>query len=267
MKKFIIHIAAFVVLSFISLQLVSCVIIRSDFFLYYEYPGNEVYKAIKQTKSTENAYKLILGDSVSRQFNPPGKRSDSVVSLACNQAISLCGQFILFNEYLKYNNAPKILELQLTPTSLRNDLDQVYTYHYFLKPFYTEKFRKYIDLETRTKIGKMPYYNISQFPFIKASKWAPNYGKDSIPDFYISNISQVYLKKIVELCNQNKTEFRFLPMPVTDSTQEKLLEMRHSEINDEAIEEILTKYFLGVKYYPDTLFRDGIHLRDISEVK
>jgi hypothetical protein len=124
-------------------------------------------------------------------------------------------------------------------------LDQVYTYHYFLKPFYSEDFRKYLDVETNKKISAIPYYNISQLPSVKASKWAPKYGKDSKHmDYYISNVSQLYLKKIVELCNQKKIEFNFIPMPVTESAREKIAEMRHSKVNDEVIEGILSKYLL-----------------------
>jgi hypothetical protein len=268
MKKFLSQLLVFSLLCLLSTQIISILIICSDFKLYYGYPGKEIYSAITQSIKRENVEKLILGDSVSRQFYPPGKISNEVVSLACNQAISICGQYILLNEYLKNNKTPKMVELQLTPSSLGNNLDQPYTYHYFLKPFYKNRYHKYMDKKTLDLIMDIPCSEISQIPSIKATKWAPDYNVKTEKNYIVSEVSLNYLEKIIKLCEENEIEFTLNPMPVSESNRLKIMPLPNLGENiNRKTSYFINQYVNNIQFYPDTLFRDGIHLIDISSVK
>jgi hypothetical protein len=265
MKKFLFQLFAVFILCSISLQFISLIIIKSEFKLYWGYPGIEVYRSIEQSKKKQNATKLILGDSVSKQFSPTGKISDTIVSLACNRAISMCGQYILLKEYLENNDVPKIVELQLTPLSLCDNLDQRFTYHYFLKPFYNKHFYQYFDAEMIELVEKIPFYQYSQMPLIKATKWAPKYGNLDEDYYCISEVSKKYLNAMLILCEEKGIQFELSPMPVSRAGASKINTITYSDDDQYGrITEVLRQYLTDIEYYPDTLFIDGIHLKDIS---
>ena len=99
--------------------------------------GNEVYKAIEKSKKRNKARKLFLGDSTANQFyNCKKEDSPNTYSLTCTQAIGMVGQYILLHNYLNAGNRPDSVFLIYTPFSFWDNLDQIYTYHYFLKPFF-----------------------------------------------------------------------------------------------------------------------------------
>ena len=104
--------------------------------------GNEVYKAIEKSKKKNKRNKLILGDSTANQFyNCKDGDPQDAYSLTCTQAIGMVGQYLLLTNYLNTGNRPDTVYLVYTPFSFWDNLDQVYTYHYFLKPFYYDEYK------------------------------------------------------------------------------------------------------------------------------
>ena len=261
----------FAVASATLLQGVSLIIVKSEFKLYYGYPGAVTYKALSVSKKKSKAKKLILGDSVARQFYEPGVISSSTVSLACNQAVSLCGQYLLLQNYLQAGNHPDSVTLLLTPTSLRNDLNQVFTFHYFLKPFYTQQNMRLFSDQVLNEIDKVPFKNLSQIPSVKASKWAPDYGEEwnkKGDHIEVSEISIEYLNNIQTLCESQGIDFSMLPGPVTDSLRIKcknaLTMVDYDRFSN--IEPLLVNYFEEMTFLEDSVFSDGIHLKNPKEI-
>ena len=102
----------------------------------------------------------------------------------------MVGQFILLNNYINAGNEPDTVYLLVSPFSFRNNLDQVYTYHYFLKPFYTDEYKPMFSETVTEQIHKIPYYNFCRIPFILTSDWAPDFSlKDKIDYTFLSPIS------------------------------------------------------------------------------
>jgi len=270
MRRFIKHVFVFLIAVMLLLQGVSLGIIASDFKLYYGYPGAVTYKALSESKKKSKAKKLILGDSVARQFYEPGQVNSSTVSLACNQAVSLCGQYLLLQNYLQAGNQPDSVTLLLTPTSLRNDLNQVFTFHYFLKPFYTQQNMRFFSDQVFNQINKVPFKNLSQIPSVKASKWAPDYGeKWNKKGEYIevSEISIEYIDKMQTLCETSGIGFSLIPGPVTDSLRTKC-QKTLLEVSDDKylkVEPLFVHYFNNITFLADTLFSDGTHLKKPGE--
>ena len=110
------------------------------------FSGKETYISINKSKKKTKFKKLILGDSTAHQFFDNIDDTDSVYySLACNQGISVCGQFLLLDNFLTIGNKPKEVYLIYNPISFKNNLDTKYTYHYFLKPFFRREYKSKIS--------------------------------------------------------------------------------------------------------------------------
>ena len=181
--------------------------------------------------------------------------------MACNQSISMAGQFFLINNYINSGNEVDTVYLLYSPFSFRNNLDQVYTYHYFLKPFYTAE---YIPLFTETvkkQIQKVPYYNFCRNPLILTSNWAPDFlSKDSVDFTFLSPVSIEYLQKIKELSIKHHFKLIIVPPPASLSKKPLIEKMNKNEIIQTSLVEEFENYFNNFIYLDDKSFTDGVHL-------
>ncbi len=263
MKKFIKKILLLMFLSIIFIESMCYLFLVTDLYLF-NYSGQEVYRSIFKSKQKNKAKVLVLGDSVGYQLFPNNRCIDKINSLACNQSIGMSGHFLLLNNYLNSGNKIDYVYLVYRPFSFKNNLDQVYTYHYFLKPF---NLPEYIDLFTETvkkQIEKIPYRKFCRIPHILATSWAPNFVSEDKNDFtFLSPISVEYIKKIVELSIKHKFKFFILPAPLSSETKGLLDKINKNEISTHKLENEFKDYFKNLVILDDSLFWEGgIHLRE-----
>ena len=97
-------------------------------FLYYLYitkkyesfvNGFETYVSIRKSKQKSKKKKLLLGDSVAKQLAMYNDDNSKVNSLACNQAISMVGHFLLLKNYLAADNKIDTVILLVNPISFK----------------------------------------------------------------------------------------------------------------------------------------------------
>ena len=119
--------------------------------------GSYIYKAIEKSKTKEPYRKLVIGDSVGRQLFPNSDEYANFNSLCTNQAVSMCGQYLLLNNYINAGNKIDTLYLLFNPTSFSNNLNQVYTFHYFLKPFNRDEYQSEFTSLVKEQIANIPY--------------------------------------------------------------------------------------------------------------
>ncbi len=262
MKKFLIKIIIFII---------PVVFVAYSYHLYLLYSckyknrvaGSETYLSIKKSKQKGKAKKILIGDSVGYQLFSNITNNDTINSLACNQAIGMVGHFILLNNYLKAGNQIDTVYLIFTPYSFLNNLDQVYTYHYFLKPFYV---KEYMPLFTETifkQIHKIPFYFVCRDPVILTSDWAPDFtSKDEINFTFLSPVSMEYLAKIKELSTQYKFKIIILPTPTRMSNKKFIEKINKDEIAKTGLGSEFKSYFEKLIYINDTNFIDNVHLKD-----
>lgn len=226
----------------------------------------EVYQALDNSFQKNQKLKyLLIGDSVGMQLYPcTGKYSD-IVSLTCNQAITLAGHYFLLHNYLEQNkdSLPDEVILIYNPQSFRNNTDK-YTFHYFLKPFYTNKYKRLYTESLWEAIKSVPFYWLSQFPFVKASSWSVDYHPGQT-DFYnmLSPISSDYLKLMKTLLEDKCVIFRIIAPPLSDFRRQSYEQYWKESMNIgefTGIEQEMIDYHNTFHYLPDTLFRDHTHL-------
>lgn len=263
-KKFVIKFLIFALIAFPVLSF-------KNFLFYYTnlyksvVIGPEVYRSLEKSKMKKKVKKLLIGDSVGKQLYDNNVYNGSIFSLACNQAISMVGQYILLSNFVETNkeDLPEEVILLITPDSFLNNLNQNLSYHYFLKPFYYKEYEKYFDGLCQEQIQKIPYYYSATIPFIRSSNWSPDYEVKRDSTYrVISPLSSDYLLKIKELCEANNIKFSIAPTPVRSSRYKTITEFAKSpEVTQSNLSSYLNQYFSNIVYMPDRLFKDHNHFK------
>jgi hypothetical protein len=261
-KRFIYKSLIIALLTFITTQ------IKPQYLLYHDrykntIEGNEVYYSIFKSKQKKRTRKIILGDSVGNQLFSNITNNDTVNSLACNQAISLVGHFILLNNYINSGNEIDTVFMIFRPFSFRNNLDKIYTYHYFLKPFYNDEYMKLFTENVHKQVEKIPFRKFCRYPNILTSTWSPEFvPKDKINYTLLSPISVEYLNKITELSVKHNFKVILIPPPLRSGVKSAVDRMDKNEIKNTGMGKEFEYYFKNLTYLNDTCFSDTLHLKD-----
>jgi hypothetical protein len=230
----------------------------------YTVAGEEIYAAIFKSKQKKTkSKKVLLGDSVGNQLFRNTTNNDTINSLACNQTISMLGHFILLNNYLNAGNKVDTVYMIFNPYSFRNNLDQVYTFHYFLKPFFVKEYKPLFSKTVYTQIDKIPYSEFCREPYILTSNWAPHYVPPVVKKYpFLSQISVEYLNKIKTLSRQNNFKLIILPTPVSINEKQAIEEIDKNELSNSGLDQEFESYFKNIIYLDSINFIDGLHLKD-----
>jgi len=225
--------------------------------------GSEIYCAIEKSQKKENAKKLLLGDSVGHQLYPCEKEFDNFVSLACNQAITMAGQFFLLKNYIETNveDLPQEVILLITPFSLSNDVDK-HAYHYFLKPFPPYKWSELYTKHLKQRIHSIPFYWSANLPFIQTSSYTP---KIAVPSPQViesvSPLSFEYLLKMDSITKANNIGFHMVSTPIRDDRQNDIALFWESlpAVYISRLSELLQPYKESIMYLPSEWYSDHVH--------
>jgi len=261
MKKFILRTAIFLVTaSLVPITYLSYLFITNKYESVVI--GHELYVSIKKSKQKSKKKKLILGDSVAKQMGQYNRDTTNTNSLACNQAISMVGQYLLFKNYLSAGNKIDTVILLVNPTSLKSNLNQIFTFHYFLKPFYKEEYKTEFSDNVYKQIKKIPFYEISQFPLVTASNWSPDFkSKDPQVKTFLSPVSWEYILRIKRLAESNNITFLIYPNPMRASLKSSMDSISETNLNIAGLEKEFGLYFKKVKYIDDQNFVDYSHFK------
>lgn len=229
--------------------------------------NGEVVLAITRslTKTKEQVRKLLLGDSVAKQLYSMEANQDSVQALSCNQAISLAGQYFLLENFLESNPPdpahPYPVVLIYHPQSFNNNLDELFTYHNFVKNFYTEPYVSEYAPVVQTSLNEIPYKWLARNPFIRTTNWAPQIHFDhKRVRPILSPITQVYLPKIAALCKAKGVPFRIVPPIIAEGKKYRVDQLRAALAEHPDLQPYFAGYFESIKYMPTAAFVDSIHL-------
>lgn len=268
MKKFAINLLLFVFFAIVVLNI-------KPFYLLFKnryqqvVAGAEAYYSIEKARKKSKAKKLLLGDSVGQQFFPNKSTNYPLNSLACNSGVSLAGQFILLSTYLKAGNEPDTVFLLLRPSSFKNNLNQIFTYNYFLKPFNTAEFSAYLTETVHTQLNKLPYKNFARLPYILTSNWSPS--KIPIDTYYnytfLSPISVEYLKKMIVLSKLHNFKILIVAAPLKDIFKSEVEIMHKNEIQKNGFTNEFRNYFENILFLNDSNFIDDMHLKNPEKFK
>ena len=261
MVQFIKRLVIFLLVALVFVELVSFVLLKTNMYLE-DYPGNEIYNAIFKSKKKCKAKILILGDSVGEQLFSNKENNDSINSLTCNQAIGVCGHYFLLRNYCLAGNKINHVYLIYTPFSFKNNLDEKYTFHYFLKPFNNDEYNKLFSASVFSQVNKIPYRQFINFPHILISSWSPKYIEEENTEYsFLSPISGEYLNKIKMLAEEYGFKFTIVPPPTRKDKKRIVEQMDVHEADLYGLTNEFEAYFNRVKYIDQDNFKDETHLK------
>jgi archaellum component FlaF (FlaF/FlaG flagellin family) len=265
LKKFVYRAFIFLIIAFMILSAESW---YSYFTKSYEETvnGNEVYLSIHKSHAKKKVRVLIIGDSVGKQLYDNLTFNGDIYSLACNQSISMAGQYMLLKTFIDENRSqlPDSVVFIFYPGSLANNLDQVFSFHYFLKPFYNNQYKSMLTDTCIARIHKIPFYYLAQLPFIVNTNWSPTYIKDIDTSYnFISPISRNYLLKIKALCISNHLKIKIVCPPTRLSRRNITLALakNEKEIRSTGLKSEFDSYFKEAVFLPDNLYKDLMHFK------
>jgi hypothetical protein len=146
-------------------------------------------------------------------------------------------------------------------SSFLNNLDEKYTYHYFLKPFYNEEYKSLFTQTVNDQVHKIPFHFICRDPNILTTNWAPNFQAEDEKNYtFLSPISVEYLKRIKELSIKHGFTLIILPTPTSFNNKQEILAIDKNEIIKNGLANEFNGYFDQIIFLNDTSFMDGIHL-------
>lgn len=265
MKRFVLGIIVYVI---IVLMLWNALGLLKLYTHRYEKKvnGAEIYYAIVSSETKRKVKRIVLGDSVGCQLYPSNQEYDSVVSMSCNQAITMAGHYFLLKKFIETNqeNLPEEAILLITPFSLSNDVDK-YAYHYFLKPFSPVVYSKFYTEHLTRRIHSIPFYWTANLPTIKTSNYSPQWAipaSQSIKS--ISPLSYEYLLKMDSIASANGIEFRMISTPVRDDREDEI-DSFWVDLNPDywrQLYQLLQPYKESVQFMPADRYYDPVHFHN-----
>lgn len=228
-----------------------------------EVNGKEVYTALRKSlKKQSKTRVLLIGDSVANQLFNNDSTNGEVNSLACNQAASLVGHYILLKNYLDKNEEVERVVLMYHPQSFANNLDQEFSFHYFLKPFNNRKYKHLFSEQVKEQIRKIPYFFMSQIPVILRSNFSPQYsGEMRRWNDVFSPISKEYLHKMKSLTDSKGILFTVTSPPVKASMRDSIIRIDRNILEEEGLLPLLDDYLDDIRYSAEKHFVDDIHFK------
>lgn len=263
MKLLFLKLILFFVTSFVLINLIA-VPYGHLFHSRFETPGSEVYDAIKLSRIPSSNASLVLGDSVCHQLLLHAALKGTL-NLATNQAISVCGQYLLARSTLDHDSSITQITLAYLPVCFDNDLQQKFTFNYFVKPFYTHaEFRREMSPRVNQLLDRHPTHRLMAFPMFQFSNmlWATDYSQTAEPPSYtyLAPISIEYLHKLSELCDQRGIRLRIVSSPISSNSKYSQ-SLFLKEIADAHLEKMFAGYIETIRYVDPGELIDGVHFK------
>jgi hypothetical protein len=213
---------------------------------------------------------IVIGDSVAYQLFR-GYENKDMLNLTTNQAISMAGQYVLLKSAIR-NNPIKVVVMVFKPQSFCNDLDQKFTYNYFVRPFYTVENYQNFTPHTLERVKSNIFSMLFLTPFSKVSNifsgidYSLAHTDKSDVSLYLSGISSEYMRKIYDMCRENNIKIVLLSPVVSNSKISSYkFERLKTQIAENGLTDMFAKYFYKMLVLDDSYFLDDqVHLKHDS---
>ena len=109
----------------------------------------EIIPFIERAQQDSTHTKLILGDSVTRKvFNSLQNSNEDYLILGTNQAITMTGQYLLAEEFIKSHDEVSDIYIVFIPGSFATGFTYTYGYQYAVMPFVETDIFSNLDADT-----------------------------------------------------------------------------------------------------------------------
>ena len=243
-------------------------------YAYEDFGAAEIVPYIRRVQEQGEHTKLVIGDSVCNQiFERYYDINDVYCISGTNQAISLAGQYILAEEFIKSHKEIKDIYLFLVMGSLATDYGVQLGYQYAVMPFVETETIDNLDKDTLAKIADIYGGIFCRKEVVEMIDASPLNMKlylnllvekqrifPAESGALISDETYKYLEKIYLLCEENEITLHLVPGPHADTERQHKLEGQIRDVLEANGDKLgLINYLDQIVYYPEWMFRDGTH--------
>ena len=174
----------------------------------------------------------------------------------------------MLQNYIEAGNKIDTAFVFFTPFSFLNNLDQVFTYNYFIKPFYRDENLALMTPLVKQQVSKIPFSSMAFYPLILTSNWTPDYTSDDPVNYTIlSPISIVYMHKMSALAKANNFKLVLVSAPLSVKKKKEVEMLNRREISENQLQQEFEGFFESIVYLDESNFVDGIHLKHPEQFK
>lgn len=236
---------------------------------YNNEPTREIMPYLDSAENGEDMYsKLIIGDSVCHQMmNPFQEYNDTYAILGNNAAITMVGQYLLAEKFIKNHLETTDVYLILRSFPGGGFSMTGWTYQYLVIPFTLDGSLGGIDKNTTEKLEEIYGKAFLEKEVIeKLDQSAP------LKKLYLNSLGNIYgddvvigiqyLEKLNELCSERNITLHLLHAPVSENVREEISAEQEKVFTyncSEGVRCLLQGFYDSITYYPADEFRDGIH--------
>lgn len=274
MKGFVKQVILFVLILALSLELAGWLVTSPMLSERFHFKGGwfKVLSRVHRSKTKLPSDTLYIGDSVGNQFFPFERTYNSLTS---NAAVTMAGNYILIKNCLKHNPQIKAIVFLSVPNDLGFAFEKKLVYNNFVQPFFSLENLSDFDGLMYRKLLKQPQSLLSVFHaykilpfsdvdfsggtgFVDPSDYISEMQQDSLSDFALH-----YFQKIMKLCSQNNVDLKLISPPVPLSWKQKSQDWKKIKLQfrQSGLIQSFPDYFNTIRYFPDSCFIDGLHLR------
>lgn len=241
----------------------------SEEFISMNVGSDEIIPYIEQVQTKDNTTTLILGDSVCRQmFKGLQQYNEDICIAGSNATVTMAGQYILAEEYIRNHPNATNIYLMVHPTSLCGTFSTTFGYQYTVMPFvetntlrllndntienmksvYGDFFMKpqIVQLIEKSAINRKLYLNVLK-------KYKTGYEQKTTFE-----IADQYIRQIYELCEKNNIGFHLYACPVAESKYQIVKELQ-DDYDNTWMKTQFPNYFDNILFFPDEQSADGTH--------
>lgn len=234
--------------------------------------SDEIKPYIFEAQKNSSYTKLIVGDSVCHQmYHGLQEYNEDICMLGSNAAITMAGQYILVEEFLKNHENVTDVYLIIIPTSLKTTFDTTWGYQYTAMPFVETNTIQLLEEKTIAQMEdvygkffmKAEVVSAMNRSAVNRKIYLNELQKHVVVDNEkeISEVSLTYIEKMKLLCDKKGVKFHLYAGPVADTGEKhELVEVRlKEEYENSVLKKYFPEYLNEIVFYPEEQFTDGIH--------
>jgi hypothetical protein len=147
------------------------------------------------------------------------------------------------------------------PFSFQNNLASPLSFHYFVKPFYTEENMPLFSEQVKRQVEAIPFYYLAHYRPVLTSNWSPTFEGVSDEKVVFSSISRDYLVRLNQLCSKKGVVLQLISPPINEVFRAQVMASR-TQFKD------IPGYVNSWHFYASANFlSDQIHLERFDFLK
>ncbi len=230
---------------------------------------NQMLPAYEQAAQEDGKTILLIGDSICQQlFTGLEEENPRVAILPTNASLMVPGQYLLAERFLEHHPDTTDVFLMLHPLPMIRTFDVEWGYRNAAMTYVETNTLEKLD-ENTIRIMKSVYGGLFLQPWVvELVEQSPLCRKLSLSYLnanrkpYIQSssfeISQQYVVKLYELCQEYGANLHLYTAPVSEHYREQMEELEE-EYKDTRLDELYPNYFQQIKYYSNEWTEDYSH--------